>query len=957
MATVVTVAGQAYSIPAEGDSGYATDLTNFFIQLATSTKILQSTSTVFPIVQDLSFGTSFGLKLQYLKSQAANPSATGQVRLGNAESVSWRNAANSADLALSVNSTDALQFNGSSVLMPGLGSIVNSDISASAVIDYSKLSVPAGAIAYLKLSLTDSVVNSDVSASAAIDYSKINVPALAIAYSKITLSNSVVNTDIAASAAIVYSKLSLAGSIVNADVSTSAAIAYSKLALTGAVLNADISASAAIARSKLAALTASRAMVTDGTGIESASAVTATELSYVSGVTSAIQTQLAGKTANSIYSAKGSILAATAAATPADLPTGTFGQVLTSDASQTAGLKWSSPATGSFNFIANPNAEGGTTSWATYADTPGAVPVSGSGGSPTVTWTQNTSTPLDGTASFLYTKPASNVQGNGVATAAFAVPEVYRGTVLQGQLAYKVTSGTYADGDLQLFFYDITNSVLVYMTEGQSILNAVGAAQQLFRFQMPYNCLSGRFIIHQASTSSSALTLLIDDVQIGPQLVSRGVAVTDWVAFTPSITNGGTTGSNQAWYRRVGDTAELQYYTVFTGTGSSGNMQWSFPTGLVLDTTKTTGGNGRTVAGAGTWNSSASSTNIMANPQPASTTTVSLLQSGINGILQGSSAVSGDVIAFHLVIPVLGWSSNVAVSSDIGSRPIVFSASAQLPTASLTNGSFVTMTFPTATVDTVGGYSGGIYTIKETGWYDLDFDTFITGSFGTYGGAFAGFKINGSGQSYYRYNELSGTVVVLSVGSHPTGLLLTAGTTIQPVVETLGWSSVSVGADTNMHFFGVKKSSSSSQTIAASDPVTAQYFDTSAPSLNNGPNTLLYGTKGFDSHGAYNTSTGIYTFPAPGKYLLSATYVVTGLATTAQFIILTANINSGSLIYTLGQTPGDGATTTFSVNGSTIINAKAGDTLQLQLATSTAGNQTGANGAGKNYFSLARISN
>jgi hypothetical protein len=656
-----------------------------------------------------------------------------------------------------------------------------------------------------------------------------------------------------------------------------------------------------------AAVTPSRAMASDANGLPVASSTNSGELGFLSGVTGSVQTQLNNKV--------------------------------------------------NLGILQNPNAETGVTSWATYANTAGVVPITGTGGSPTVTWTQNTTTPLNGTASFLYTKPASNVQGNGVATAAFAVPEVYRGTVLQGQLAYKVTSGTYADGDLQLFFYDITNSVLVYMTEGQSILNAVGAAQQLFRFQMPYNCLSGRFIIHQASTSSSALTLLIDDVQIGPQLVSRGVAVTDWVAFTPSITNGGTTGSNQAWYRRVGDTAELQYYTVFTGTGSSGNMQWSFPTGLVLDTTKTTGGNGRTVAGAGTWNSSASSTNIMANPQPASTTTVSLLQSGINGILQGSSAVSGDVIAFHLVIPVLGWSSNVAVSSDIGSRPIVFSASAQLPTASLTNGYFVTMTFPTATVDTVGGYSGGIYTIKETGWYDLDFDTFITGSFGTYGGAFAGFKINGSGQSYYRYNELSGTAVVLSVGSHPTGLLLTAGTTIQPVVETLGWSSVSVGADTNMHFFGVKKSSSSSKTIAASDPVTAQYFDTSAPSLNNGPNTLLYGTKGFDSHGAYNTSTGIYTFPAPGKYLLSATYVVTGLATTAQFIILTANINSGSLIYTLGQTPGDGATTTFSVNGSTIINAKAGDTLQLQLATSTAGNQTGANGAGKNYFSLARISN
>lgn len=65
----------------------------------------------------------------------------------------------------------------------------------------------------------------------------------------------------------------------------------------GVITNTHISASAAIARSKLAALTASRAMVTDGSGNDSVSAVTATELGHVSGVTSAIQTQLDTKQA------------------------------------------------------------------------------------------------------------------------------------------------------------------------------------------------------------------------------------------------------------------------------------------------------------------------------------------------------------------------------------------------------------------------------------------------------------------------------------------------------------------------------------------------------------------------------------------------------------------------------------------------------------------------------------
>jgi hypothetical protein len=88
-----------------------------------------------------------------------------------------------------------------------------------------------------------------------------------------------------------------AGGISNSHINSGAAIAYSKLNLTNAIVNADINASAAIAVNKLAALTISRAIVSDGSGFLSASAVTSTELGYVSGVTSAIQTQLNAKLA------------------------------------------------------------------------------------------------------------------------------------------------------------------------------------------------------------------------------------------------------------------------------------------------------------------------------------------------------------------------------------------------------------------------------------------------------------------------------------------------------------------------------------------------------------------------------------------------------------------------------------------------------------------------------------
>lgn len=115
------------------------------------------------------------------------------------------------------------------------------------------------------------------------------------------------------------SRLIIAGAaeIVNADVSASAAIAYSKLNLATSIVNADVAAAAAIAVSKLAALTASRAVVSDGSGFLAAATTTATEIGYVNGVTSAIQTQLNAKgTVTSVSGTANQISVATGTTTP-----------------------------------------------------------------------------------------------------------------------------------------------------------------------------------------------------------------------------------------------------------------------------------------------------------------------------------------------------------------------------------------------------------------------------------------------------------------------------------------------------------------------------------------------------------------------------------------------------------------------------------------------------------------
>lgn len=113
MALTVSLLGVNYSIPEPGDVGYDQQLTNYLKAL--STAFPQLSGGAYALTAELDLGASFGVKQLYMKTETATPATVGVVRLAKTDAVGWRNNANSADLALKIDTADALTFNGNNV--------------------------------------------------------------------------------------------------------------------------------------------------------------------------------------------------------------------------------------------------------------------------------------------------------------------------------------------------------------------------------------------------------------------------------------------------------------------------------------------------------------------------------------------------------------------------------------------------------------------------------------------------------------------------------------------------------------------------------------------------------------------------------------------------------------------------------------------------------------------------
>lgn len=137
MAVNLTVNAATFAFPTTGDEDWGSAVTGW--ASAVTSGMLQKAGGSFTLSAEVDFGAAFGLKALYYKSRNSNPAATGQVRLGNAETIAWRNQANNGDKALSVNSSNQLVYDGGVVLALAIGAADTVLRSDGSVVSFGKI--------------------------------------------------------------------------------------------------------------------------------------------------------------------------------------------------------------------------------------------------------------------------------------------------------------------------------------------------------------------------------------------------------------------------------------------------------------------------------------------------------------------------------------------------------------------------------------------------------------------------------------------------------------------------------------------------------------------------------------------------------------------------------------------------------------------------------------------------
>lgn len=324
----------------------------------------------------------------------------------------------------------------------------------------------------------------------------------------------------------------------------------------------------------------------------------------------------------------------------------------------------------------NVDAENSVGSWVTFADAASSTPVDLTGGTATNLTLSRTTTAgeiLDGSASFKIVKTANNSQGQG-ASCTFNVPPGYQGKLCNIKIPYKVTSGTVATGDITVWVYDVTNSVLITPL-AQNMDQASGTVNAYFTTSPSAGTPANqqyRVGIYFGSTSAVAQTIVFDDVQVSPIDTVYGPNVTAWQSYTPTYGAGlGTVTNNVAYWRQVGDSIEIVAYGV-TGTVAASIGSVTLPNNYTINSSKLATSNTTAAAGQKIGDFNQNSTTALGPMVVAPGTSTTLFyfggNAGIATMLTPATSVSATTLAsnkefsYKVLIPINELSASTPVT-------------------------------------------------------------------------------------------------------------------------------------------------------------------------------------------------------------------------------------------------------------------------------------------------------